>query len=367
MHLSTKLIWPAGNYFVVLAAWLCWPHHGANAAAPEFSFVAFGDMYDKPASAYDIEKILYQDIAVQIRTKTEIPFAIDLGDIGRPENGSSCNDAALLKRKALWWNVMVKPVFYTPGDNDWTDCDRAKTMDENGKINPVSELYRLDQVRKWLTDTPQGIDKSWGYERQENFPENAIWRYRDVVFITLHIVGTFNGRDLNPARPETLIDDKATTARLADERDQANALWLRRAFTLAAEDGGVRAVVMAIQADPFEPYTGVNPGATLLEQCVAHPLGMYKAFCSDLGQLAGKLNKPVLLIHGDTSPYCLDRPAAVAAPLLWRLNAPGDFNAFDAGAALVTVAAGDAARPFQAVGLLNGQPAPAECKFEDAK
>jgi hypothetical protein len=46
----------------------------------------------------------------------------------------------LEKSQTFWKNEIVKPVFYTPGDNDWTDCDR-----ENLKVRQ-SELERLNAM-----------------------------------------------------------------------------------------------------------------------------------------------------------------------------------------------------------------------------
>lgn len=69
-----------------------------------FSFVAFGDFYGKPEDR--AAQVLESEIAPQIRERSEIKFAIDVGDIGRVEDGSACTDVALEKRKWLWWAVM---------------------------------------------------------------------------------------------------------------------------------------------------------------------------------------------------------------------------------------------------------------------
>ena len=68
--------------------------------------------------------------------------------------------------------------------------------------------------------------------------------------------------------------------------------------------------------------------------------------------------KPVLLVHGDTNPYCLDRDfGGEATGNLWRLNAIGDFYK-PTDATLVTVDPDDPEAPFSAKGLVgNAEPA----------
>ena len=76
--------------------------------------------------------------------------------------------------------------------------------------------------------------------------------------------------------------------------------------------------------------------------------------------LSETLGKPVLLLHGDTNAYCLDQPFETASNL-WRLNAPGDFKHLDASR--VEVFPDNPSKPFQAVGLLSGAPAPSVCDY----
>ena len=57
-----------------------------------------------------------------------------------------CNDA--LYTQALgYFNALKAPAIFTPGDNDWTDCDRPS----NGGFN---SLERLDHERQVFFSTP---------------------------------------------------------------------------------------------------------------------------------------------------------------------------------------------------------------------
>jgi len=182
--------------------------------------------------------------------------------------------------------------------------------------------------------------------------ENAIWWYADVLFVTVHIVGTDNGRK------QILRDDRTRATALVNERDEANRLWLERAFALAAQ-WQAAAVVVAMQVDLFGPPEG---DADAFTRCKNRP--PYAAVCEQLLLLAADLGKPVLLVHGDTNAYCLDQPFPTSrAPGLWRLNAPGDFKVIDV--AVVSINAADNAQPFAVTGLLSGQAAPQACDYNN--
>ena len=86
---------------------------------------------------------------------------------------------------------------YTPGDNDWTDCDRfnlSALYDELERLNYLRQLFFHQDAHQLTRDIP-------GLIRQEGFIENALWKIDPVVFATLHIPGTNNG----PMKPMSSI------------------------------------------------------------------------------------------------------------------------------------------------------------------
>ena len=75
----------------------------------------------------------------------------------------------------------------------------------------------------------------------------------------------------------------------------------------------------------------------------------FALFRDQLRRLARRFGKPVLLVHGDTNPYCLDKSFGMpGAPGLWRLNASGDFYQPASHATEVTIRPDDPAAPFSA-------------------
>ena len=346
------------------------------------TFAAYGDIpYEiKLPNGRTDDQVLFEDIAPALRQRQDIPFIINLGDLGRPE--STCNDGWLRKTKVFWETKLVKPVFYTPGDNDWADCDRLNLkvrQSEDGRLQHlrniffsrpknVTPVWKLEQVQAILARNPQlnypdttleairrvvAMDPSqfardWHYETEPELPENAIWMRNGVLFVTLHYISTDNGRS------EIYLDDPKKALALVDERDRQDKSWLNRAFE-KAQRTNVKAVVVATQLDPFGPE---KKQETSLAHCLNNPA--YAGLCRQVETLSAALGKPVLFLHGDTNAYCLDQPFEKTKNI-WRLNAPGDYKYIDAS--VIKVFPEDPTHPFQATGLLSGKPAPDVCDY----
>ena len=310
----------------------------------EVTFAVYGDI---PYNVTMLDgrtdgQILMEDIAPEIRRRDDLPFVIHVGDLSRPDN--ACSDTWLEKTKEFWDKEVVKPIFYTPGDNDWTDCDRPSVPE------PTSEVERLEAVRRVFFSEEKNLPKEWKYKTQDKLPENAMWWDEDVLFVTQHFVSTENGRT------EILLDDPVDVIPLVDQRDRLNHKWLNRAFKKAKKKDAA-AVVVATQLDPFGPPQGSE---TPMDRCMGNLA--YQGFCAHLQNLASEFDKPVLLIHGDTNAYCLDQPFDnQRAPYLWRLNGPGDYQVIDA--VVISVHGDNKEHPFQVTGLLSGEAPPQVCDY----
>src|SRR5437762_13296339 len=73
-----------------------------------------------------------------------LAFTVHDGDL-KQGSGSPCDDA-LYVRSLGYFDSLRAPAIFTPGDNDWTDCDRAN----NGGF---SSLERLSHERQLLFST----------------------------------------------------------------------------------------------------------------------------------------------------------------------------------------------------------------------
>jgi len=116
--------------------------------------------------------------------------------------------------------------------------------------------------------------------------ENAIWLQGEVLFATIHVVGSNNGR-------------KARVAHMLEfqQRDAANADWIATAFN-EAKGLESQALVLAFHANP------VFGGGFFSRPDESGFTGTLTA----LAKAATDFGKPVLLIHGDTHDLTIDQP-----------------------------------------------------------
>ena len=145
-----------------------------------FSFIVIGD------TPYGQEDEVMLDNAVPVIRNGDYPFVIHVGDI--KGGGEVCTDALEERLENLITSLAPAPVFYTPGDNDWTDCDR---FDDPSTGKKASELDRLDGLRArfFNSNTPATQQRiKLNAVNQKSLPENTAWRYGGVYFFTLHVV-----------------------------------------------------------------------------------------------------------------------------------------------------------------------------------
>lgn len=297
-------------------------------------FLVIGDL---PYNA-EQARVLEAEIRPEI-VKRKFPFVIHVGDF--KSGGWACSDRGLEAAHEQITSLLPGRVIYTPGDNDWTDCDRSKL----GK--PISELKRLRQLRDIFFGSSAPQLPQWQFRRQPRYPENAMWRFKGIQFATLHVVGTNNGRI------EIELDNISDALDAVDARDEANQKWLDAAFVQARKPG-VAALIVAMQADITRvryrgPCTPENRS-----KCDA-----FRELRSTFRSASAKLGKPVLVVHGDTGRYCIDRDfGGDKAPNLWRLNSAGDWIV---EASEIVVDATNRKRPFSIFRLLRGTELEALC------
>ncbi len=317
-------------------------YSGIAKSQSAMSFIALGDT---PYSTTENERI--KNVISKAIKDANPPFVVHYGDF--KGGGEACTEELLTERRDDIYGLLPGRVFYTPGDNEWTDCDRAC-------LKPaVSELGKLDFLRHLFFDEPLDLPEDWHYARQPIFHENARWMKDSVFFMTVHLVSTNNGRI------DILKDDIEAALALVDARDQANRVWMMESFD-AALNAGAKAMVIVTQADVTSPDGGGPCTTTNRMHCDA-----FLSFRDNLRLNAGNFNewgkprKPVLLLHGDSNPYCLDKTfGGKRAPNLWRLNAWGDFQA-PADATVVTVNPENPQTPFAAETLLEHKVPAAGC------
>ncbi len=313
----------------------------ALSVAQPVEFVVLGDI---PYGKDQIGSVKFIGKAIR---KAGFPFVIHYGDL--KSGGSPCDDSLLSERRDLLAKIVEGGLFYTPGDNDWTDCDRPGA-------GGYDELERLKKIRSLFFSQNLMLKPEWQTARQSpDYPENARWVFGNLQFVTLHIVGTDNGRQ------EILKTDPAAKALDAvDARDRANLVWLEAAFDNARQHG-LDGLIVAMQADPFDiaDHAQRNRPCSQTERTACNP---YLPFLQNLTRLADLFDRPVLLVHGSTSNFCIDRGfGGWRARKLWRLNGPGDFVYVDAAVVRFDP---DDVNPFQVRSLSTEDPV-SPCRLRD--
>lgn len=260
-----------------------------NRSTSPVDLAVFGDA---PYGAVQISD--FPNFISSINADTSIAAAVHLGDI---KNGSSRCDTPYFQFVLNGLNTVKRPVLFTPGDNEWTDCHRAN----NGAYDPLERLATLRSMYYPVPGLSLGVQKKQVLSQStfpgfETFIENQMWVEAGAVFSVLHVVGSNN--NLLPwfgdDKTGTKMDDPARRIAETDARIAAALAWLDRAFDTAVGEGSA-AVVLMMQADTWEGAAG--SGFTAIVQKIA---ARTIAF-----------GKPVLLLQGDSHVFKNDNPLAM--------------------------------------------------------
>ena len=211
----------------------------------------------------------------------------------------------LYAQSLAYLNTLKAPAMFTPGDNDWTDCDRPK----NGGYN---SLERLDYERALFFSTPYSLGtKRLKQDVQTGAPyclgvggnsvpcvENRRWMVGQVVYVTLNVQGSCNN----------LCDTAPDPAEYA-ARNAANIAWMREAFAYAKQRKATALMIIS-QADPgfskFEFDAPLRDPITLA-QTDGKPDG-FQEFLLAVRDAVIDFRRPVAYVHGDSHYFRLDKP-----------------------------------------------------------
>ncbi len=243
-----------------------------------FYFCALGDM-----PYYLPEDYARFDNVIDTVNAEKPDFTVHVGDT--KSGGAPCSDEVLQRT----WDSFSKfdhPLIYTPGDNEWTDCHRsaAGSMDPRERLSVIRDRFFSSSFSLGgglpIELSPQSSDPKW-----EKYPENRMWTRGGVVFATLHIVGSHNNNQADvPGAVEEFVG-----------RDQANEAWLETVFAEARRTDAP-ALALFIHANPFGDLKARewDPG--------------FARFLGQFRELTLAFGKPVLISHGDSHYFRVDKP-----------------------------------------------------------
>jgi hypothetical protein len=272
-----------------------------------------------------------------INADRDVSLVLHVGDI---HSGSQYCTESYNRSVYTLWAAFQHPLVYTPGDNEWADCHKAKEgggtynaatgkidyrLDASGDLinymggDPVANL---DLVRSIFFANPgfslgahkhvhsqfHAFDRA--HPTDNKYVENVMWEQHKVLFVTVNIPGgSNNDGDIWYGAP-TMSDRQAQER---TERTAANLRWLDAAFARAKEMDA-DAIVIQSQADMWD-----------LDGKAASHLADYKPFIDRIAVLAKHFRKPVLMLNGDSHVYRSDNPLVQSAPCVTESSTgPGE-------------------------------------------
>jgi hypothetical protein len=269
-----------------------------NATPGAYSFGLWGDMpYKKAGDEPRLPAVL------QSLNQSDIAFSIYDGDI--KDGSSKCTDEVYADALRMFGSL-ARPVVYVPGDNEWTDCHR----NNNGGYDA---LERLAHLRTVMYPTLDSLGQSrlplehQGKATGDKFVENVRFSHGPVVFVGMNVPGSNNNVVLNARE---CSHKSARTAQQCDaanaealERDAANLAWMQQSFQMATEKGA-RGVVLVIQADPGFDW----PETEDADESLLPEFSGYRNFMRQVEKQTAAFKGEVLLVHGDTHFFKIDKP-----------------------------------------------------------
>ena len=260
-------------------------------ANDKFEFALIGDVPYNVLPGETFEP--FDNLINEVNSNDKIKWVLHAGDI---KSGSTeCSDEMFMDRLTRY-NQFNYPVVLTLGDNEWTDCHRIKA----GEYQPLERLAKLREIFFANPDITIGgeimeVETQASVSGFEEFPENVLWTEENIVFATMHIVGSENG--LKPFDPDSSAirtqDDDDEVVR----RTNAALAWMNTAFE-KAKDMDSPGIFLMIHA---------NPG---LERGEPNRNG-FEEFLTALESYIQEFGKPVVLAHGDSHYFRVDKPALV--------------------------------------------------------
>lgn len=255
------------------------PRRAIELPDDSFGFAVIADAPYYPWEARQYEIVL-EELALN-----DLAWVLHVGDLfWRP-----C-DEARYRRSRREFDALPHPVIYTPGDNEWTDCWRAKPggYAPLGRLQLIREIF-FDDPYTSLGGTSFPLESQADDARFDEFVENARWRRDGVLFATAHVVGSGNGTQSFKGRTE--LDDA-----YVDRRSAAAIAWIVESFDIAIAEGAL-AIVIALHAEMLPDSPLDDPERA-----------PFDAILLALEEQSERYGGPVLLIHGDDHEYRVDHP-----------------------------------------------------------
>jgi len=229
----------------------------------------------------------------------DLAFTAHDGDL---KSGSSECSNSVYTQALSYFNALRAPAVFTPGDNDWVDCDRNPAYNSRERLDHERQLFfntpfSLGQrrMRMDVQTTPSCL----GVTGPAPCVENRRWTVKRVTYVTLNVQGSCNNLC------DTAPDPAEYTARNA-----ADIAWLHETFDVAKARHS-SAVMIISQADPgWDGSDGTRAplrDPKTLAETDGQPDG-FQQFLNALRDETIAFGRPVAYVHGDSHYFRIDKP-----------------------------------------------------------
>jgi hypothetical protein len=229
----------------------------------------------------------------------KLVFTVHDGDL--KSGGSECTDAVYLQG-LTYLNSLKGAAMFTPGDNDWTDCDRTAGYNSLAQLDKERHVFfstAFSQGQKPMKQEVQATPLCKGVSGEVPCVENRRWTFHGVTYMTLNVQGSCNN-----------LCDVAPDADEYAARNAADIAWLRDTFAQAKANNSV-AVMIVAQADPGFDGSDVTRAPLRDPKTLAETDGQPDGFQEYLVALRDEVvafGKPVAYVHGDSHYLRIDKP-----------------------------------------------------------
>jgi len=261
----------------------------------------------------------YPSYIAAINSDKDVSMVLHTGDIhGGKEYCTQKYNQDILNL----FNTFTTPLIYTPGDNEWLDCQ--KSAEGGGSTNSYQSgdpYANLDIVRSMFFSQPgkslgtnpitvhsQAIEYDSKFPTDKAYVENVWFEKTNVLIGTINLPGGSNNgasylsTGVSGFGNLTSITDQ-TRQQEIDSRTGAAFRWMDTIFAKAKANND-SAILIMIQGDMWDLDGNKMSDKTLTE---------WKQYIDKLAVLTKDFGKPVLLTHNDSHFYRSDNPLVLGA------------------------------------------------------
>lgn len=246
------------------------PGAGSRARHAPFEFALIGDV---PYNDFDATNSFPNMIAEINRAPMQ--FVVHNGDI--KAGTTPCSDE-LFERCREQFQTFKHPLVFLFGDNEWSDCPRTNSHTPENRLMKLREVFCKDDQS--LGQRTIRLQRQSDHPTYRAYRENIRWSHGGVLFAGFNVPGSAN----NFGKPEFA------------SRNDANLAWLKESFAQATEQKAA-AIMLIMQANPHFDLARTN-----------RLRAGFNSFLDALERETLAFRRPVVLVHGDSHYFRIDKP-----------------------------------------------------------